>query len=511
MPNDISLRSDAKENGIQSDQHFAAVDLGSNSFHLIVARFVDGALQPLVRDKQIVRLADGMGRERKLTPEAISRALDVLKGFANTLNDIPPSSIRVVATYALRRASNRREFLRLAHRFFPLPIEVISGDEEARLIYQGVAHTTPFDGRRLVVDIGGGSTELAIGEQFMPLELSSLQMGCVSFTDKFFAEGEITEKAFARAEIAAAQRVELVDQRFRRCGWDTALGTSGTARALAAFLNPDHETAGEAEISLKTLFEIKRRLLSEGHVKNIVEVEESRRAVLPAGLSILIAIFKQLKIDRMHVSEAALREGVLYELNARMRHIDIRQRTIDSFKARYYVDEDQATRVQATALNLLAQVRNLVPATQFAMAKQFLVWASAVHEIGLNINRRQLQTHSGYIIQHSEMPGFSVEEQAILAFVVSRHRKRTTLKRLPTFELLKPRAITILVLVLRLATLLHIRRIDGFVPEIQIQVKGRELTLLFPIDWLEENPLVQADLDNEAQVLEGNTISLRYR
>ena len=489
---------------------FAAVDLGSNSFHLIIARFVDGALQPLVKDKQPVRLVDGMGEDRLLTPEAMERATEVLASVARTLAEIEPDAVRVVGTYALRRARNRPEFRRRIHRYFPQPFEVLSGDEEARLIYQGVAHTTPHEGRRLVVDIGGGSTEFIIGEHFDPLELSSLPMGCVSYTDRYFADGAITREAFEAAQLAARQRLEVIDQRFRQRGWESAIGTSGSARAIALLLGGG-SLESYPEITPALLRDVRDRLLKAGRVDNLTDVEESRRAVLPAGLAILIAVFDQLQIERMHISDAALREGVLYELNERLRDIDIRQRTVNSLKARYHVDVQQARRVRRTALELFVQASELVPRRQRELVRRLLVWACELHEIGLDINRRRIQQHSAYVIENSEMPGFSEEEQKILALAVSLFRKRVSLKSLPSFDLLKPRSVLVLVLLLRIATLLNIRRISEFVPSIGLHARKLNLELQFPSGWLEQNPLVVADLDLEREILRESRINLEFR
>ncbi|MCL4147478.1 UNVERIFIED_CONTAM: hypothetical protein GTU68_051152, partial [Idotea baltica] len=304
----------------------AAIDIGSNSFHLITARINNGALQPLVADKQIVRLADGLGDDGNLSEEAIERGLNILRRFALTIADIPSDSIRVVGTFTLRRAKNAHEFVRRAREFMPVPLEIISGDEEARLIYQGIAHTTHHDGQRLVVDIGGGSTEFAIGKSFSVLQLSSQPLGCVVYTKKFFPQGKITKEAFQAAELATLQRLEVIAGRFQSTGWSIAFGSSGTIKAIGQYLNATTEEF-DGKIKLDLLYEMKAAFIDLGEIAKLVDVDESRRAVLPAGLAILIAIFEQLGVEKMQISDAALREGVLYELPDECGINDIRQRT----------------------------------------------------------------------------------------------------------------------------------------------------------------------------------------
>ena len=210
----------------------AALDIGSNSFHLVVARIVAGSVQILHRVKQKVRLAEGLNEDNVLQGEAKQRGLDTLKIIADSLKGFEPDSVRIVATHTLRRAVNAKEFIEEALQVLPYPIEVISGTEEARLIYSGVAHTNHDAGKRLVVDIGGGSTEFIIGEGLSPLLLRSLQMGCVSYTQRFFANGELKAKAFDKAIIAAEQEMEPIEERYRRLGWQRCIGTSGTIKAI---------------------------------------------------------------------------------------------------------------------------------------------------------------------------------------------------------------------------------------------------------------------------------------
>ena len=499
---------EASSNSIDSGP-IAAVDIGSNSFHLITARINNGALQPLVKDKQIVRLADGLGVDGLLSEDAIDRGIEVLRGFATTIADISTESVRVVGTHTLRRARNAHEFLRRAREFMPVPVEVISGDEEARLIYQGVAHTTYHEGQRLVIDIGGGSTEFAIGSGFSILQLSSQPMGCVVFTKRFFSDGAITPTAFRATELAVLQRLEIISDRFVSSGWDIALGSSGTVKAIALYLDGNRE-GFDGRITLDLLIWMRQQLIDKGHTSALEDVDENRRAVLPAGLGILIAIFEQFEIGDISVSEAALREGVLYELPDRMRHHDIRQRTVDSLVLRYDVDTTHANRVQHTIDELFENLSMKMDSHMAETSAEFLQWAVSLHEIGLQINRRGIQRHSSYIVENAELPGFGYEEQQILAVLLENYRKRFDRKNFKNFDLLDGQTLLWMVVVLRLSVLLNIRRLDGFLPEITAKFSENKLCLAFPTGWLDANPLVVEDLKSEAVVLQSNGIQLDW-
>lgn len=486
---------------------FAAIDIGSNSFHLIVARLANGTLQPLVMDKQLVRLAQGLSDDRILSDDAIERGVTILRSFARILQGMDPARVRAVATFTLRRARNRNAFLRAAREVFPFPIEVISGDEEARLIYQGVAHTTHFEGKRLILDIGGGSTEFAIGEKFELLQLSSQPMGCISYTRRFFDDGRITRERFRQAETAARQRLEIIDQRFERTGWDAAIGCSGTAKAILAYAN-HLGLAEEGQISRKVLKQLRSSLVNLGQAELIEGIDEGRRPVLAGGLSIMLAAFKQFDIENLVVSDAALREGVLYELTERMEHHDIRERTVSSLVSRFDIDIEQTRRVYTTAKLLFGAISKQLPADQIEPLRHLLYWGCTLHEIGLHINRRGLQRHSRYIIENLELPGFSDEEQKLLALLCGSWRKSFKRKDIPDFALYDEQSIFLLVLVLRLATLMNLRRLDGFLPELKLDAQADRLSLGFTEAWLDSHPLTHADLQTEAALLANNSFKL---
>ena len=492
------------------NQTIAAIDLGSNSFHLSVVRVVNGTLQPLVTDKRMVRLADELGADYMLSDAAMLRGLEVLESFAETIQELHSSSVRAVATHSLRRAKNRNAFIRLARKTMPVPIEIISGDEEARLIYQGVAHTTHLEGRRLVVDIGGGSTELAIGEQFNILQLSSQPMGCVTYTKRYFNQGAISGEAFQAAEIAAAQRLEIIDRRFCNTGWDSALGCSGTVKAIAQFWQ-SHADHFDGVITSKIIETTHRSLIQAGNIEAIEGVDEHRRAVLPAGLAILKAVFKRLGVEAMTLSDSALREGVLYEMTDRMHHQDIRERTIDSLALRYDIDTAQAKRVQKTANTLLQASTSALTENEYISAQRILKWAIQLHEIGLHINRRAIQKHSSYIIDNTELPGFSREEQALLALLLMNYRKGFSRKNFDDFTLYKEDTAVLLAAILRLAILLNIRRLDDLAPNLRCTASKEHIDIRFPDNWLFENPVIHEDLLAEIKTLKARGIKLNIR
>ncbi len=498
----------ATEN-LPDNQTIAAIDLGSNSFHLSVVRVVDGTLQPLLKDKRLVRLAEGLDADRYLSEEAMKRGFDVLKSFAETVQELRSSAIRVVGTYTLRKARNRNEFLRLARNCMPVAIEVISGDEEARLIYQGVAHTTHLDGSRLILDIGGGSTEFAIGEGFEVHQLSSQPLGCITYTQHYFPDGKITGEAFRRAELAAERRLEIIDRRFLSAGWDSVIGCSGTIKAAAQFWNAHYEDCNGV-IDARMLKMMRKMLIGYREFEHIKGVDEHRRALFPAGLAILQAIFRRLEVEHLVISEAALREGVLYELTDRMRHTDIRERTVASLALRYDIDGTQVERVMDTVGVLKSGAREQLVGDEWDTATPILDWAIKLHEIGLHINRRAIQRHSAYIIDNTELPGFSREEQQILALLLMHYRKNFDASTFPDFTLFSNEIIVLMVAMLRLSIMLNIRRLDDAIPEFECELEHNRISLRFSHGWLSENPLISADLEVEQNILANNGIQLTF-
>lgn len=477
----------------------AALDIGSNSFHLVVARIVAGSVQILHRVKQKVRLAEGLNEDDILSDEAMERGLAMLKVVAESLKGFEPDSVRIVATHTLRKARNARDFISAARDILPYPIEVISGVEEARLIYSGVAHTNHADGQQLVVDIGGGSTEFVIGEGFTPLLCRSLQMGCVSYTKRFFANGELKPKAFNRAITAAQQELELIDNKYRRLGWVQCIGTSGTIRSLFTLCQQDRPNGHDIPVTLKSLRNLMKQFTNAGHIDKLSypDLSEDRRVVIAGGLAILIAVFKALEIEGLIYSPAALREGVLYQMEDELHHADIRGRTASSLATRYDVDTSQATMVLNTTLSLFNDVEKewKLKGRDF---KSMLGWAALLHEVGMQINSRGIQKHSAYILGNVDMPGFTQEQQLLLATLVRFHRKKIRTNELPTFNLFDGQSVKHLIALLRLGVLLNIKRQEGFVPELVVSVEKNELTITFPDGWLDEKPIISADLLRES-------------
>lgn len=492
---------DVSVNDSQSEQkhlELAAIDLGSNSFHMIVARIVNGSFQVLSRLKQRVQLIDGMSDKGELTEESIQRALSCLELFAERLQGFETERVRIIASYSLRAASNTPEFLARAAEILPYAIEVISGQEEARLIYMGVAHTQPEMGKKLVIDIGGGSTELIIGEGFEPFIVESIDMGCVSFANRYFPNGEITRKGFNNAVMAAMQNLEIYVWRYKRLGWDYALGTSGTIKAVNQILFAIEDFNGLLTLDmLKSLCDM---LLQYKHVSqlNFPELSEERQNVLLPGVAILVALFESLHIKTLRFADSALREGVLYEMEGLFRHEDIRVRTAESLAEHYAIDREQVERVMKTADYFYAEWKTQTESTNKQGLHALLDWAIILHEVGLSINQSSMHKHSGYILQHSTLPGFSQEQQTLLATLVRFHRRSIKQDEFPRFNLYKKKHYLPLLQILRLSVLLNNQRQSTTKPEfIHVKVENFEWELIFPAGYLEANTLLDLDLQKE--------------
>ena len=484
---------------ISAAELIAAVDIGSNSFHLVIARIVDGALQLLHREKQKVQLADGLDAEQMLSDEAMQRGLLVLKQFADSLQGMPPSSVRVIATYTLRRAKNSSEFLKQAQSVFPFPIEVISGQEEARFIYQGVAHFETYPGQRLVIDIGGGSTEFAIGQHFDPIKLASRNMGCVSYAKHFFPKGKITTKRFERAVLQAEQELENITSAYKDTGWQQVVGTSGTIKTIKDIIVAMGWNAHVIE--LNHLLKLKNLLLQVEDCQDLnwPGLTDDRKTLIGPGLAILLASFQMLGIEQMVYVDAALREGVLYEMSDRLQHHDIRSHTIQSLIKRYAVDTEQANRVNQVAQRLFLQVKeDWQLDDNWAELLQF---AASVYEIGLQINSSSVQRHSAYILNNSNLPGFNQEQQKLLSCLVRSHRRKIKVDDIPQFYLFSNLQFNRVLSIFRLSVLLNQKRRDELTPELKLVAQGDQLTLLLTEEWYQQHSVLAADLAAEQQYL----------
>ncbi|MGL6570666.1 exopolyphosphatase [Aeromonas caviae] len=475
---------------------YAAVDLGSNSFHMVIARLTEGRMQIIDRIKERVRLAEGMDEQRRMSPEAMARGLDCLALFAERLTNIKPDQIRIAGTYTLRRASNARDFVREAAKVLNHPIEIISGQEEARLIYQGVAHTQHIEGQVLVVDIGGGSTELIIGEGFSPLALTSRKMGCVSFTQSFFGNGKLGEKAFNAAVLEAQHQLAPIINQYRKLGWQSCLGSSGSIRTVRDVLQGEEWTDGA--ITLAGLERLKEEMLKHKRVDQLklAGLTEERQGVFAAAVAILLGLFTSLPIERMEYSDGALREGLLYEFEERLQHHDIRERTALALSTHYRIDKRQATRVERSVLSLFDALSGPweMPEEPY---RAILGWAARLHEIGLAINYSGIHKHSAYILQNTDLPGFNQDDQALLAALVRFHRKGLKLSELPALPNHDEQTVLRCIRILRLAVAAHHRRQDNLLPEWNVQAAGDQLVVTLPLDWCDENKLLMQNLEKE--------------
>jgi exopolyphosphatase/guanosine-5'-triphosphate,3'-diphosphate pyrophosphatase len=483
----------------------AAVDLGSNSFHLAIGRVVDDQIYPLDAIKETVRLGAGLGPDKRLDAQTAERALATLGRFAERLAGMPRDSVRVVGTNTLRVAKNAAEFLRAAERVVGYPIEVISGREEARLIYSGVVHSLPLtDRNRLVVDIGGGSTEFIIGVRLRPKVVESLYMGCVSWTTRFFPDGRIDKKSMKAAELAARAHVQTIVSRFERTGWREAVGSSGSARSLSEAI----VAAGLADrgITAEGLEWLREKAIEAGDARklSLPGLREDRIPVFAGGLAIMSAVFSELSLRKMTIAEGALRQGVLWDLLGRVHHRDIREVTVDQFVRRYHVDQAQSQRVAGLALGLHRQAEP-VRDEKAANAGTFLGWASRLHEIGISIAQGAYHKHSAYILANADMPGFSRQEQGWLSNLVLAQRGRLAKMR-AAFE--DDPSLATAALCLRLAVIFHRSRRNLKPPRLRLAARGQGFRLELDGEWLARNSLVAMAL--EAERAEWGSVGLAF-
>jgi len=477
-------------------QMFAAVDLGSNSFHMIVARHEHGELVVIDRIREMVRLAAGLDDTGKLTAEARERALGSLARFGQRLNEVPESNVRAAATNTLRLTRNPRAFLRDAEEALGHPIEVISGHEEARLVYLGVYRGLAEEGRqRLVIDIGGGSSEFVIGRGPDIKHLESLQIGCVTLTQRFFADGNITRQRFREAEEAVAMELEAIVTTYRDAGWDEVVGSSGSVRTVRDIAEAEGwEFTG---VDPELIQRVHRLLLKAGQVGNlqVPGLSEERNPVFPAALAILSVCFELLGIEHMRVSPLALREGLLYDLLGRLEHRDPREVSIQAVASRYGVDRSQAGRVQETVHECFDQVRGNWDLSD--EHREVLGWSAQVHEAGLAISHNGFHRHGAYLLRYSDMNGFSRLEQLVLSALVLTQRRGLSAE---PFEELPKRlfhSTLRLAVLLRLGVLLHRSRSASARPRPRCHAHGNRLKLSFPEGWLDDHPLTRVDLQAE--------------
>ncbi|PVZ67699.1 exopolyphosphatase [Pelagibaculum spongiae] len=478
----------------------AALDLGSNSFHMVIARADGGELKIIEKLGEKVQLGAGLSADKILNDEAMQRGWDCLERFAQRLQDLSVQTVRIIATNTLRIAKNRQLFLDKAEQIMGHQVELVAGREEARLVYLGVAHTLADDAdKRLVVDIGGGSTEFIIGSRFEPILTESLQMGCVSYRALFFTDDKITRDGFSEAEMAARQQVQLISRNYIDTGWDEAVGSSGTIKTVLSVLEAMELNHGK--ITLEALQSLRKELIKQGNVEKLElpGLRDERRFNFAPGVAVLIGLFKELEIVEMTISDGAVREGTLYDTIGRSGHENVRDRTIGALTMRYSLDTAQMRRVCETSRTCFVQV-----ADEWALdnqARLWLEWAAKLHEIGLDISHSQFQKHGEYILRHSDLAGFSGLDQSVLATLVRLHRRKFSSQVIHDLPVSLQDSCKRLACLLRLAIILHHSRHDAPLPPFRLIANDFRLKIVLPKEWLKLHPLTQRDLDEEKDFL----------
>lgn len=459
----------------------AVVDLGSNSFRLEVGRVEGDQIFRLDTWRETIRFGAGMDAQGRLTAPARHAALACLARFSERLSGLHPSAVRAVATNTFRVATNASTFLLQAEAALGFPIDVIGGHEEARLIYLGVAHVLPASpDPRLVIDIGGGSTEFVIGRGFVPERLESLKLGCVSLSQRFFPTGALRAESFVAAETHARAEIEAIAREFGREHWQRAYASSGTALALAAILEENGLSSGG--ITPEGLVRLRKRMIGAGHVSRLalVGIKPERAPVLAGGFAIMAAAMAELSVPRINPVGGALRLGVLYDLLGRTVQRDSRASTVENFMERYHVDRGHAQRVAAMAKALYLQSAR-APSTDVA---QRLEWAALLHEIGNTVSHIGHHKHGAYILGNADMPGFSAQEQRQLAVLVLGGRGGLA----KAAQALADPDFAAQLISLRLAVLFHHARRAIDVPRIALSM-GRPIRVGVAARWLKAHPL----------------------
>ena len=478
----------------------ASVDLGSNSFRLFMGRVEESAHGVEVRAtegfKESVKLAAGLDAKQMLSDESIAIAQAACARFGERLRNFEPGQVRAVATSTLRTAKNSDVVITKLEQALGFKIQVISGHEEARMIYVGAAHSLPNNQRnRLVIDIGGGSTECIIGRDYQPLLMESVNVGCISTTKQWFADGKLTAKAFEQCTLFARSKLAVISPAFNRHGWQDTIGTSGTARALLQICESQF---GDPLITAKRLRDLQAICVKMGHVDDLKfeGLRSDRRAAMPGGLATMIAVLDEFNIDQMTYGTGALREGVLYDLIGRQNQGDIREVSIANLATRASINKDHAQRIQDTANALFIQMVAF-DSSEFDYDQRLLRWAAQLHQIGQSIAHNHYHKHSAYIVEHSDLTGFSQTEQKELAWLLLGHAGR--LGKLSAVTM-RP-SLWLLVLSLRLSVILN-RRFDENDAAMTIKIARSKVKLAINKQWLGEHPMTEFLLT--AEVAEWN-------
>ena len=481
-------------------EQFAAIDLGSNSFHLLVARQEKRALTVIDREREMVRLSAGLDKKNLITDKANERALDCLARFGERLRGLNPDNVRVVGTNALRKAKNSRQFIASAEKALGFSIEIISGVEEARLVYLGAAQTLQGDrGRRLVVDIGGGSTEIIVGDKSEPVFLESLYVGCVSSSERFFPDGEYDQARMRRAILRAELQLEPYIATLKSLAARDVIGTSGTARAIENVLRENGWS--ETGISRDGLDKLVNKIIKAGKLEKlkINGLSEERRPVFAGGVAVMMAIFYSLDFELMRISDGSLREGVLQDLIGRVLYEDRRAVTVLDVMKRHHIDVEQGERVRQTTLMLFDQVRQQ---GLLKRERRLLGWAAQLHEIGLLIAHNQYHKHGSYMLENMDLPGFSRQEQGAVSIMVRLHRRKYQPELIEDSVYVRSEALSLMTRLLRLAVLLNRGRGPIELPPLQLELNdAQDMSLEIPEPWRENHPLTDAYLDQEAEMI----------
>jgi exopolyphosphatase/guanosine-5'-triphosphate,3'-diphosphate pyrophosphatase len=474
---------------------------------MVVARQSHGQLSIIDRLREMVQLAAGLDAKNHLDEDSQRRALDCLSRFGERIRDMHASRVRVVGTNTLRTARSATAFYRQAAELLGHPIQVISGMEEARLIYLGVSRSLPMvDGPQIVVDIGGGSTEIIRGHQHHPDKMESCHLGCIGVSESCFPNGKLTAKRFDRARLMARLEFEPIRSVFLGQTPERFAGASGTIRAVCKVLEAREETGDVIT------YDGVRSLIGEMIAAGSMDALETdvlpgrRKAVFPGGVAILIELMEALKIDRMVVADGAMREGILYDMVGRFTDEDARVLTVRSMEARFNIDSEQADRIEATARVLYRQVAAAWSLND-AVDEPMLIWAARLHEIGLDIAHARYQDHGAYLLEYADMPGFTHEEQQVLARLVRGHRHRIDSK---LCEEMSGRCLYLTAL-LRLAVLIHRSRTELSPPRYELRVKGHKISATISAQWLNANPLTLASLEREQKYLADAGLQLNLK
>ncbi|PNK60423.1 exopolyphosphatase [Psychrobacter sp. FDAARGOS_221] len=484
-------------NFLENDELMAAIDIGSNSFHLAIARLDHGEVRKIASMSEKVQLAAGLDENKFLSEEAQQRGLDCLSRFMGRLESVSADRLRIVATNALRQAKNADDFIQRANEILPKPIEIIAGREEARLIYLGVSHTNASSEQRLVIDIGGGSTEFIIGQGFDPLLTESLQMGCVAFTQKFFESGDIDEDSFNNAIAAARKEILRISRSYQKAGWSSVTGSSGTIKAVRNVLVSKGWADDQERITYEGVKKLQQHLLKIGRVEDIEleGVKEHRKAVFPAGVAVLRAAMKVLGIETIAYSDGALREGVMYDMLGRFASEDVRDRSVQALIERYSVDKKQAKRVVTSCERLYEKTHEALGLE--SEDNDLLRRTAYLHEIGLAVSHSGYHHHSAYLLQYSDIPGFSQVDQLRMAQIARNHRRKLKSEGLEQAQDVGGDSLVYLCLLLRLAVLVHRSRNDQDKSALKLNIIDKDNWQISVESDEEEHALLVLDLKDD--------------